>query len=167
MKKLCAAIILVFPGFVFGDDVKTYKLEEGVILKIHEIPFKKSHKITDCKEFPKAVCLIDGHIPFGIDLNLPTKEFDYIKLEINGFEYYLDTSDMYDGWGDRQAITENGYHYFQVICDTRLNCKARGNFSDGAGAYDVEWTIRFGTTTRTLISDTNDINFCFDNCGEN
>jgi len=156
--KTTLFILFVFPFFAFANDLKRYDLGNNIFLVLEEKTFMgKKHKITYCSDSKKTVCLIDKHIPFGIDGKLPQEEFSYITLQVKNKKYLLDSSQMYDAWGLRALGDDNIVDYFVASCYDASNCIARGLFSDGAGAFIAEWQIRSGISQRTVITNQSDL----------
>jgi hypothetical protein len=111
----------------------------------------EKHKIHTCKvlDWPQQPpCLIDGKPIFGTDWTTPTTTFTRAWLDVMGVTVDLDVSSLYNPWiGSkpnpslfRLTNVEGGY-------------LLRGQFSDGAGSYTVEWFIIQGASVRTLVSE--------------
>jgi len=146
------------PLLLNATEVKKYDLGNGVLLELLEVPFvKENHKISPCSYSKESVCLIDDQIAFGIAGNMPKKEFEYIKLNVDGKEYRLDSSGMFDAWGSRPLKYDDDTVYFVAVCHDADNCTARGLFSDAAGSFVAEWQIQSGAAQRTVLTYEDDI----------
>jgi len=98
----------------------------------------------------KYICLIDGKIWYGSDagMELPRNQLKSLTIKIDGHEIELETSGMFNvSFGnyfrDKQfLLKKNGEDYI-----------LEGMFSDGAGAYIVQWKIVKGKSERIKISN--------------
>jgi hypothetical protein len=131
-------------------------LPSGVQVTIIEAPFVPSdHRIQGCSR-DGGPCLIDGRPPFGVSMGLPGTYVKNIEVHFGGRRHRLDTTDMYNAWGGRPLSTES-VRYLGGGCDGPSYCTLRGIFSDGAGAFVVQWSVYEGVTTRTVITGADDI----------
>ncbi|MET3108029.1 hypothetical protein AAKU67_004233 [Oxalobacteraceae bacterium GrIS 2.11] len=139
-------------------EVKKFTLEKGIDIEIVEKGFDdKKFVVERCmQEKFSYVCKINGHVPFGIDGNLPKTFIESITLTVNQKIYQLNSEDMYDAWGNRPANIK-GFNYLAVYCRNDENCTLRGEFSDGAGSFVAEWLIRSGISTRSILTNSEDI----------
>jgi len=135
-----------------GTENATIKLSPDIVLHMEKDDFlPEKHKIKTCKvlEWPQdPPCLIDGRPIFGTDWTTPTTTFTRAWIDVKGVTVDLDVSSLYNPWTAsdptpslfRLTNVEGGY----VL---------RGQFSDGAGSYTVEWFIIQGVSVRTLVSE--------------
>lgn len=163
MNKRCVLAAVLFICMVFlsagacaAPDVE-FVLPSGVRVQIVERPFAEGHfKMSGCLKVNQA-CLINGHVPFGSDLDLPKTYVKRITASYQGHSYSLDASDMYDAWGRRPLEFKGGIRYFGGGCADPKSCGFRGIFSDGAGTYVAEWRVVNGVSVRTVLTDSNDV----------
>jgi len=150
-RAAAAALILVSAPVWAEDTVASFTLASGHKVSIIEAPFTESG-LTYSESAP---CLVDGQIPFGTDCSAPTTYVKSISVEIQGKKLQLDASHMFDAWGTRHLAKHEGkpVTYFVGACPSKERCYFRGLFSDGAGTFVVEWKVFQGATTRTVISD--------------
>jgi len=152
---LIAAIISIFCGVAFAGDA-VFTISGGVRVEIVESTFDKDiFQITGCENNGEG-CLINGHIPFGSDLDIPKTYVKSIVVTCKGHSYLLDPSDMYNAWGNR-PLELKGVRYFGGNCYDEKNCQFRGLFSDGAGSFVAEWRIVNGMPVRTVLTNSNDV----------
>lgn len=155
--KLVLALICAMVSISALADTKTFTLPSGVAIKITEAAFqKRNFKISGCTE-KSAGCLINGRIPFGVAFGLPKTYVKSIRISYQDQSYLLDTTDMYNAWGERPLEYKGVVRYFGGKCADTRNCLFRGLFSDGAGSFVAEWLIVDGVETRTVLSDSDDI----------
>ena len=152
--------ILLVISFVISACAKAeteFTLPNGIKVSILEENFDKSDfKVTGCAG-SGAVCIINGSSPFGSDLGLPKTYVKSIKIFFQEHSYTLDSSNMYNAWGNRHLIQTDKIRYFGGNCYDSKNCQFRGLFSDAAGAFVAEWQIVNGLQYRTVISNSSDI----------
>jgi len=135
----------------------SYTLSNGVQVTIIEEPFNPSqHKITLCHEKnddgeiadKTYICKIDGLPFYGVgESREPSTELKAINVTVRGHLYKLNTSQMYNAWGDSRKPDD----YLRVTCHKKL-CSVKGLFSDATGAFAVEWRILNGESKRILIT---------------
>ena len=155
MKAIITLIFVTASTFVFADTEATFTLPSGVNVKITEAPFqKKLFKVLGCNN---AACLINGHVPVGSASELPKTYVKCISAIYQGQSYTLNASDMYNAWGKRPLEVEGAVRYFGGKCLNAKNCQFRGLFSDAAGTFVAEWQIVNGLSSRTVLTDSNDI----------
>lgn len=152
---LISAIIGSFSGVAFAGDA-VFSIPGGVRVEIVESLFDKDlFQITGCENNGKG-CKINGHIPFGSDLGIPKTYVKSIVVSCKGRSYLLDSSDMYNAWGNR-PVELKGVRYFGGSCYDENNCQFRGLFSDGAGSFVSEWKIVNGMPIRTVLTNSKDV----------
>lgn len=98
-----------------------FLLPSGVEVEIVELPFHRdSFTVSGCDDH-SAACLINGHMPFGTDLELPKTFVMGIRVSYQGHAYSLDSSNMYNAWGVRDRFEKVGIRYFGGTCvDTKI-----------------------------------------------
>lgn len=139
----------------------TFTLPSGVSIRIVEAPFAASaHRITSCG-YEGSACLIDGRVPFGSALSLPSTYVKRITATYKGSTYDLDSSQMFNAWGRRPLSVGTAVRYFGGQCQDSKNCAFRGLFSDAAGAFVAEWIVVEGTSSRTALSWSDDVKDLF------
>lgn len=164
MNKMCLMLGLLliclnlFVGNAYaGQDNSTFLLPSGVRVKITEAPFDKDKfKVSGCDENDQ-MCLINGRIPFGVESSIPHTYVKSISVSYQGHSYQLDTSDMYNAWGNRPLEVKGVIRYFGGQCADTKNCQFRGLFSDAAGTFVAEWKIIDGFPIRTVLTNSSDV----------
>lgn len=152
-----ALICAMASASAFADTKAAFTLPSGVHIKITEATFqKKLFKVSGCTG-EGTNCRINGHTPFGSAFEIPKTYVKSIAISYQGQSYPLDTSDMYDAWGDRPLEYKGTVRYFGGKCFDTKNCQFRGLFSDAAGSFVAEWRIVNGLSNRTVLTDSNDI----------
>jgi hypothetical protein len=135
----------------------TFTLPSGVRVDITESVFQRSQfKVQGCGDGDRY-CRINGRIPFGDAFGLPKTYVKAITVSYMGKTYSLDVSDMYDARGTRPLEFKGAIRYFGGKCSSSKDCKFRGLFSDGAGTFVAEWMIVDGVSTRTVLTDSDDV----------
>lgn len=162
------ALILLMP-FASAEDAQrkySYILNNGVHVTIIEEPFDPSrHKITHCYEKTDTgeiaeqtgICEIDGSSIYGVgEATEVSTALKAIVVSIGGHSYRLNTSHMYNAWGDFRLPDD----YLRVICHKK-SCSMKGLFSDATGGFIAEWRIQNGRSKRVLITGDEPIVFQF------
>jgi hypothetical protein len=135
-------------------------LPNGANISIVENVFDATkHRIEKCRGNSIDICYIDGREPFGVLSEIPRTFLKNITVNYQGEVYRLDSSNMYNAWGDRLKHALYPY-YFWGDCKDKYNCTFRGLFADAAAAFNVEWKIINGKSTRTVLCHSMD--FCFE-----
>ncbi len=111
----------------------------------------KKHKVERCVAGPKSdpwkgVCIIDDQIPFGNDYEMPKSYTAEAFLLTGKKKIPLQVTGMFNPWGGYVTIEGEGNSW-----------TIQGIFSDGAGAYFVQWSVREGRSIRTIITDNDSI----------
>ena len=142
--------IFLFPTKIIAE-TSEYKINDKIHIKVIEKPFDPSqHKIEMCtgSDFP---CKIDGIFPYGTAFALPSVQLTELIVTINNHSISLNTSGMYDAWGNRE-IENEGHKYLSVKQIEKDTYSVKGIFSDGAGTFVAEWKITNNKSQRILIS---------------
>jgi hypothetical protein len=135
----------------------SFLLSSGVRIEIVEMPFQReSFAVLGCNNH-SAACLINGHVPFGTDLELPKTFVRGITASYQGHVYSLDSSNMYDAWGGRDVEAKGDIRYFGGKCFDAIDCQFRGVFSDAAGTFVAEWKVVDGVSIRTVLTNSSDV----------
>lgn len=157
-QLLVWAVVSIFLGVgqcMAGQQV-AFTLPSGVRIEIVEAAFHKtSFSIFGCGA-NDPVCLINGQVPFGTDLELPKTYVRGITASYRGRSYSLDATNMYNAWGER-PLAIKGIRYFGGKCFDTKNCEFRGIFSDAAGSFVAEWRIVGGVSVRTVLTNSSDV----------
>lgn len=154
---LTTALLAIGTRSALAGEAITFLLPGGVRIEIVEVPFKSaSFTVLGCTAQSTA-CLINGHIPFGTDLELPKTYVSKITASYQGQTYLLDSSNMYNAWGGRDFETKSGVRYFGGKCFDAKNCQFRGVFSDAAGTFVAEWKVIDGISLRTVLTNSSDV----------
>ena len=154
--RIFALISLLF-AFYSNAEEKQFDLGSGLLVKIEEKPFLSSEwEITYC-ENGTSVCQINGSYPFGAAARIPKTYLSKLAVSFKGKEYALDSSAMFNAWGERPLFYENGIQYFAGVCNHDNWCTLRGLFSDSAGSFVAEWQLRDGVVQRTIITYSDDV----------
>lgn len=152
---LVAACTVLASGNTYAASMFT--LPSGVRVEIVESPFQKSKfEVFGCGDSSSA-CRINGHVPYGVAFGLPKTYVKAITVSYQGHSYSLDSSDMYDAWGERPLKVKDVIRYFGGKCSDVKNCEFRGVFSDGAGTFVAEWLIVDGMPIRDVLTDSSDV----------
>ena len=155
---ISAILILCFASLqAKADDIKEFKLDSGIKVTIEEAPFDpKGHEIINCKgsEMP---CLIDGGFPYGTDFSLPRSYLKKLIITYEGKSYSLDSSHMFNAWGNRPLEVKGVIRYLGGHCYDSKHCALRGLFSDAAGSYVAEWVVINGVPSRTVLTSSDDV----------
>jgi hypothetical protein len=150
-------VALIFIKSAFADQINTFMLPSGVQIKIIEKQFSKSiFKITNCGSY-SAACIINGQIAFGAADEIPKTYISMINAFYKGYSYSLDSSNMYNAWGNRKFELNGKIRYFGGWCYDGKNCQFRGLFSDAAGTFVTEWKVIDGVSVRTVLTDSDDV----------
>jgi hypothetical protein len=163
MNKLKVSIFLIvfFSSTTLASDEKRYELDGGIVVTIEEAQFTpEQHDIKNCAS-SKIPCTIDGVFPFGTAFNIPRTYLKRLTFSIKNKTYELDTSGMYNAWGNRPLEHKGSIRYLGAHCYSDVDCKLRGIFSDAAGSYVAEWIMFGGTSQRTVLTSTNDVMHMF------
>ena len=133
-----------------SDDIVVHLVERAVVL---------DEKNRDyCKD--KTVGLVNGTTPFGEGGNPRAVPYSYLAkltLRVQGKTYNLDTTNMYNAWGDRPLKNSDGQKYMAAHCYNPDTCTLRGIFSGQGGLYVAEWGIQNGKPFRSMLSDSTDL----------
>jgi hypothetical protein len=125
----------------------------SLIAKIEAFdPSKHIYDTCDTGLGWKSICLIDNNVWFGSDvgMELPKNQLINLTLFLNGHKFGLDVSGMYNpNW--KNEIRKDQFKFEKAEIGHNLT----GFFSDGAGAYSVNWLIINGNSLRTRISQGN------------
>ena len=138
---------LLISNFVEANEIeKSVNLASGITLFLKSNVFDQSdHDISLCDG--KGACIIDGIRAFGTAKELPRTEIVAMWLQVNNNKILLDTAGMYNGWPPREDV-----EIFAWLSNELNRRKIiRAEFSDGDGAYRVEWEITETKSLRTII----------------
>jgi hypothetical protein len=133
------------------------RLSDEIVVYLTERAIIPDEKLDYCKD--KTVGLVNGTTPFGEGGNPYAIPFSYLaklSLHVKGKIYLLETTNMYNAWGDR-PLEYNGRKYMAAHCYDPDTCLLRGIFSETSGAYIAEWEIRNGKPIRRILSDAPDL----------
>jgi hypothetical protein len=148
------------------ETAAAFTLPSGVQVRIVEAPFESARfKVSGCSAGAHR-CLINGRVPFGSANGLPRTYVKSITISFKGGSYQLDSSQMFNAWGNRPLAYEppHAVRYFGGKCFDSANCQFRGVFSDAGGSFVAEWVIVGGAPVRTILTDRNDVvGFIMDN----
>ena len=158
MKNLLAIpLLLTLPKTSLADTNSAFMLPSGVKVEIIESVFMKdSYQISGCS-MHESTCIINNNIPFGIGFGLPKTYVKSITTSYQGRSYALDTSNMYNAWGNRPLEYKGVIRYFGGPCSDAKNCQFRGLFSDASGSFVAEWKVVNGLPIRTILTSSNDV----------
>lgn len=132
--------------------ISKVELANQVFLTAQIENFDKSKHIYDTCDTGlrwKSICLIDKQIWFGSDagMELPRNQLMNLTLFINGEKVVLDVSGLFNpSW--ENEIKKDQFTFEKAEVGYNLT----GYFSDGAGAYSVNWLIIKGASIRTKIA---------------
>ena len=160
-SKTIFLCLLFMPLLVLADKkdkASTFTLPSGIRVKIVEAPFSESlFKVELCKKNEGRVCLIDGKSPHGSAGSIPLTYLKDLTVSYKNKSYILDTSNMFNAWGNRPLEFSGSIRYLGGFCYDEETCVVRGLFSDAGGSFAAEWAITGGISQRTVISESNDI----------
>lgn len=157
LVKLLWALCLIISVDGLTDTNGTFTLPSGVQVEIVESIFQRNlFNVSECRVH-EEVCIINGRIPFGVDVGFPKTFVKSIRITYQGQSYSLDVSDMYNAWGARPLEYKGKIRYFGGKCTDVKNCQFRGIFSDAAGSFVAEWRILNGLSIRTILTSSNDV----------
>ena len=154
MKTIIIFLFLVLSaGQIFAQsNISTVELEKQVSITAKIESFDSSKHIYDTCDTGlgwKSICLIDSKVWFGSDagMELPKNQLINLTLLINGNKIELDVSGMFNpNW--KNEIRKDQFKFEKKEVGFNL----QGFFSDGAGAYSVNWLIIKMKSLRTRIS---------------
>jgi hypothetical protein len=148
---LCLLLLSVFALVCHALEAKSeFMLENGTNVSIVEDVFDETeHDIEKYKDSDDYIFSIDGNIAHGA-LEVPKTYVKSITVIYQGQIYSLDSSDMYNAWGDRTGQAPHTSYFFGD-CKDKYNCTFRGIFADAGAAYRAEWKIINGKSVRTVI----------------
>jgi hypothetical protein len=138
-----------------ADTAARFTLPSGVAITIVEAPFSEAHYPVSCSK-DRRPCLINGRVPFGA-IEAPTTYVKRITATFEKRTFVLDSTDMYDAWGNRPLEQTGVIRYFGGRCYDRESCTFRGIFSDGAGTFVAEWVVVNGRAYRSVVTDSGDV----------
>jgi len=151
MKNLlCILIILIFGHSAYGSD-KTIILAKGVNFHIEVESINKSEFQNSALSVLDDILLIDNKPVFGSFLRIPSEKVKSAYISINNKIINLDVSYMYDP--NLFMLDEKS---FKVLTKGDLYV-IDARFSDGAGTYVAQWIINGNSSTRMLISESENI----------
>ena len=143
------------------------RLSDDIVVRLVERAVVLDEKNRDyCKD--KTVGLVNGTTPFGGDGNPRAVLHSYLMkltLHVKNKTYDLDTSNMYNAWGNQPLELPDGKKYMAAHCYDESQCTLRGIFN-GRG-YVAEWQISYGKPFRTVLSASYDLGNFFLNGGIN
>lgn len=115
-------------------------------------PSKHSYDTCDTGLGWKAICLIDKQLWFGSDagMELPKNQLIKLSLELKDYQIELDVKGLYNPSWNNQLRKEQ----FKLE-KAEIGYTLTGNFSDGAGAYSVQWLIVNQGSIRIAIKGAN------------
>ncbi len=109
------------------------------------------HKVERCVVGPKSdpwkgVCIVDDQIPFGNDYELLKSYTVEAFLIVGKKKVPLQVTGMFNPLGGYVTIEGRGNSW-----------TVQGIFSDGAGAYFVQWIVYEGKLIRTILTNNESI----------
>lgn len=124
-----------------NDSISIYLKEDTLYETAHALEPEKIVKLDN------GIDVIDGKPVFGVDEDLPKTKLSKCTLSINGKKINLDVSYMYNP--NLRMVDKDG-----IKIEIKNNIiKLNVYFSDGAGAYVVQWLIFGRESVRTVISE--------------
>jgi hypothetical protein len=161
-SSILSIIFVLLASNVLADgQTKEFDLGNGITVQIEEAKFNpESHKIENC-EGSNYPCLIDGVFPFGTAFSMPKTYLKSLTLSKSGKSYKLQTTGMYNAWGNRPLEFKGKIKYLGGHCYDEKNCALRGLFSDAAGSFVAEWVVINGKPFRTVLTSSDDISHLF------
>ncbi len=154
-------ILLGMSNIAKSGEVKEFDLGNGISVQIEEVEFHpKNHKIENCGD-SNIPCSIDGMAIFGTAFDMPKTYLKKLSLSIGKKTYKLNTTGMYNAWGNRPLEYKGTVKYLGAHCYDENSCALRGLFSDAAGSFVAEWLIVNGHPFRTVLTSSDDIMYLF------
>ncbi|MDR3177581.1 MAG: hypothetical protein LBT96_01220 [Campylobacteraceae bacterium] len=166
-KKIFAGLLVISCTFAVligaDNDIKSeFTLNNNTKVIIIESIFDKNNSDIKLCENGFEICHINRYLAYGVVSDIPKTYVKSIKVFHQNQIYDLNTSGMYDAWGDRLEFG-NLNSYFAEQCKDKYNCTFRGLFADAAGAFAAEWQIVNGEDIRTAIGYAMEVDFLFNN----
>jgi hypothetical protein len=155
MKTLLVLISTTMALFVFAenyvsgnsDRLSKFVLPSGIEVRIVE---------ASC-EGAGTACQTRGKTAAGVFVGeRPLTYLKEITIRYKDKAYRLDTSGMFNAWGNRPLEYPGIVRYFGGHCDERT-CVIRGLFADAALTYVAEWVVVDGVPARTVLTGSQDI----------
>jgi hypothetical protein len=122
----------------------------GISISIVEGVFDSNKHNIETYANSNVIVSIDGNEPFGTSFELPKTYVKRILATYQRETYNLESSDMYNAWGNRLKYAPSSI-YFWGECADKYNCTFRGLFADAGAAFSAEWKIINGKSVRTII----------------
>lgn len=151
-----AALFILFsiaagPGVASTQETATkLTLPSGVKITIIEGRVIGS-KLPNCRVNGKSVTLGEHR---------PATYVKHMYGEFNGKRFTLDASCMTDAWNGRPLEVPGTIRYFGGKCSnykSGLSCTLRGVFADASETFVAEWIVVAGNSTRTVLSNSQDV----------
>lgn len=145
-------LLIAISFFVFTSRAQNIlHLEHDVELQVTIVEFVSENRTIDTCYYANQpyICKIDGHELYGIDsgMELPKLELKEIVVLHEGEKTNLDVSQMFNPvFGT--FISER--HFDVQLINSEI--QIYGWFSDGAGTYCAKWLVKNSTSTRILLS---------------
>ena len=108
---------------------------DGFAVNMSTQPFvADDHKIKFCGDY---VCLIDHHLPFGVDGKLPKMAVSALTVQFGDRAVELNTDSMFDPFDESSELLS------RLSIDAYWGdfYKVTGRFSDGAASYIAQWVV--------------------------
>src|SRR5690349_7790404 len=103
-KLVLVALLCFLITSAAADSVVRFRLPSGVAVRLVEAAFDVSKfNVAGCDE-KGPICRVNGRPAFGTDLSLPRTYLKNLRVSFKNQNYLLDTSQMFNAWGDRHLI---------------------------------------------------------------
>jgi hypothetical protein len=118
---------------------------DGFAVNMSTQPFvAEDHKIKFCGDY---VCLIDHHLPFGVDGKLPKMAVSALTVQFGDRAVELNTDGMFDPFDESSELLS------RLSIDAYWGdfYKVTGRFSDGAASYLAQWVVSSHGSSRIFL----------------
>ena len=118
---------------------------DGFAVNMSTQPFvAEDHKIKFCGDY---VCLIDHHLPFGVDGKLPKMAVSALTVQFGDRAVELNTDSMFDPFDESPELLS------RLSIDAYWGdfYKVTGRFSDGAASYIAQWVVSSYGSSRVFL----------------
>lgn len=157
MNLPCLALVAMACAAIQPNVVARLSLPSGIEVQIEEAPCDPGVALSEAGATSGKPCEAGKGVAFGVRGPLPKTMVKRIAVAVGNRTYELDSSGMYDAWGERPLSHPNIVRYLGGWCHDASNCQVRGVFSDGAASFAAEWRVVDGRQFRTVLTDCSDV----------
>lgn len=157
MNIPCLVIAAMACAVVQPKAIARLSLPSGIEVQIEEVPCDLVDARSEAGANSERPCQLREGVPFGVRGQFPKTKVKRIAVAVGNRTYELESSAMYDAWGERPLSHPGKVRYLGGWCHDTSNCQLRGVFSDGAASFAAEWRIVDGRPFRTVLTDSSDV----------